>query len=759
MSLARWSVLGLGLALAVGLGTAAQAAPKIKGIGYCAGVEKAFDPNNDDDFADRNDVAAMAAAEACMKRDQLQGLYSRANVHRLAGRKAEAEADVASALALDPSYAPAWRTRCSILTGDKSYVEAKAACDKAIALAPDWASAWQTRGYLHFVQNAFDASIADYDKVLSLDPKIANALNNRGAGKKGKNDNAGALADYEAALKLHPTSAFYMRNVAGAYRALKDDDHALKLLTAALAIRPDSVDVLRDRAALLTDRKDYAGALRDYNVAIAAAPSDAGLHSSRGWVHNHLGAYEPAAADFQKAGELSPTWGRPWADRAYMLTRLGRHDEAITSADKAIAISPKEPAGFNNRGVAKKGKGDLLGALADYQAAAAINPSSTLYRGNITEVTGLVDKAFTGQLQAARSLIGRHANRRLESCETEGVSADDYIDALYESVDRKTDAETIFGDKAASRRASYIRCLTNSRDGIVKAITTAQKDVSGLVAAQAKSAAELESACKATPAARAVCEPRQQEMRALEPQVRAALANWLTTAATQRAQAETLLASGPARYDAAVASARSTAFGQALAAYDEDSLPSLEADAAFLRNAKAVSFRERCGQVQLYAPRDGQPDTVNPALQRYRECISALDDDAWDRVAKYSAIQNGMLEQRQANEAYRLLVCSRNNTPGCIPDDLWDRRASIANASAVETAKFQATRARALPDEVRAELVRLNNLVDQINAQTARNNVATQTSNFLGALASAFNAASSQPTYTTPPPVYLPGIR
>ena len=55
-------------------------------------------------------------------------------------------------------------------------------------------------------------------------------------------------------------------------------------------------------------------------------------------------------------------------------------DQAITEYTKAIELSPKLAEAYNNCGVAKAGKGDYTGAIADYTLALQINPDySTRY--------------------------------------------------------------------------------------------------------------------------------------------------------------------------------------------------------------------------------------------------------------------------------------------------------------------------------------------------------------------------------------------
>jgi len=84
-------------------------------------------------------------------------------------------------------------------------------------------------------------------------------------------------------------------------------------------------------------------------ASLAIAPSVLAQNSASGWVNSGLAKYEK--------GDL---------------------DGAIADFNRAIGIDPKYAPAYNNRGAAKLIKGDLDGAIADFNRAIGINPKNAL---------------------------------------------------------------------------------------------------------------------------------------------------------------------------------------------------------------------------------------------------------------------------------------------------------------------------------------------------------------------------------------------
>jgi tetratricopeptide (TPR) repeat protein len=85
-----------------------------------------------------------------------------------------------------------------------------------------------------------------------------------------------------------------------------------------------------------------------------------------------------------------------YTNRGVELKQKGDLDGALKDYDEAIKLNPGEYFAFNNRANVRRDKGDLAGAIADYTEAVRLEPAyAAAYtsRGLVLERTGDLDKA------------------------------------------------------------------------------------------------------------------------------------------------------------------------------------------------------------------------------------------------------------------------------------------------------------------------------------------------------------------------------
>lgn len=94
--------------------------------------------------------------------------------------------------------------------------------------------------------------------------------------------------------------------------------------------------------------------------------------------------------------------------------RKGDLDGAIADYTEAIRLNPRDPFAHNNRANIRRDKGDLAGAVEDYTAALAIDPGYTaayVNRGLVREKTGDIAGA-RADYEAALAHPPKYANGR-----------------------------------------------------------------------------------------------------------------------------------------------------------------------------------------------------------------------------------------------------------------------------------------------------------------------------------------------------------
>ena len=102
--------------------------------------------------------------------------------------------------------------------------------------------------------------------------------------------------------------------------------------------------------------------------------TDLQKHSQDGTDYFSSGDYEEAEVEFTKAVELGPGEAGLLMNRANARMMLGREDEAMADYDAALAIDSKFALGYANRGILRDRRGDTEGAITDYRQALELDP-------------------------------------------------------------------------------------------------------------------------------------------------------------------------------------------------------------------------------------------------------------------------------------------------------------------------------------------------------------------------------------------------
>src|SRR5881398_3072748 len=189
-----------------------------------------------------------------------------------------------------------------------------------------------------------------------------------------------AIAFYEQAIARDPNYALAYAGLAQAYilvpfytGADRFDAYAKAKDAAIKALRLDS-NLAEAHAALgkvlFFSEIDLAGAMREYKRAIELEPNDATAHH---WFGNDslaaLGQFEEAIAEGKRSVELDPLSVVINVDLGETFYYARRYDEAARQMRKALEIDPTSFYAHYNLGIVLQLKGDLSGAIAEYEKA------------------------------------------------------------------------------------------------------------------------------------------------------------------------------------------------------------------------------------------------------------------------------------------------------------------------------------------------------------------------------------------------------
>lgn len=145
------------------------------------------------------------------------------------------------AIAVNPNFAQAYRSRASCLIEIDNFDQAMTDANKAISLDPKLAFAYSDRAKIYNERGKHKEAIADLTRAIELskDKPMYTFYQDRGSLLKESGDDKGALADFTSGLKLNPKDCwlhyfraciYYKR---GNYKdALADASEAIRTQTA-----------------------------------------------------------------------------------------------------------------------------------------------------------------------------------------------------------------------------------------------------------------------------------------------------------------------------------------------------------------------------------------------------------------------------------------------------------------------------------------------------------------------------------------------
>jgi tetratricopeptide (TPR) repeat protein len=330
--------------------------------------------------------AALTAAESGIRAtpSSAQAYETRAQVLHKLGRSDESLADFAKAIELEPRNARLLNNRGFLLMSRREFDAAIADFDAAVAADAKYANAYNNRGLAQIAQGRYRQAIVDLDQALLADPNYVDAYNNRGFAmmQMGRWDRA--LADFNRALSLRAEEVNALANRGFVKQNLGDLEGAVMDYTAAMLIDPENPKYYlhRREAYLLQGLAEQAQQDAEKVVAlqevlsltarISSHPQEVDGYLLRGAYYRKQGDDTRAMADFTKGVELDSTHIPARIKRAELLVK--RRDFTAAEADcEAVLKQQPDQQAHSLRGDSRLSRGDIDGAIADFEAAKRID--------------------------------------------------------------------------------------------------------------------------------------------------------------------------------------------------------------------------------------------------------------------------------------------------------------------------------------------------------------------------------------------------
>jgi tetratricopeptide (TPR) repeat protein len=182
-------------------------------------------------------------------------------------------------------------------------------------------------------------------------------------------------------------------------------------------------------------------AVIEQKAAAAAAPTVSEQElTAQHWFERGLAAKDPDEQFrfYTQAIRLKPDYVEAYNNRGGARRNKGDMEGALADYTEAIRLKPDSAAPYNNRGVTRSDRGDVEGALADYSEAISLEPddaSAYNNRGNARRDKGDVEGALADYTEAIRlkpdyaGVYYNRGNARRDKGDVEGALAD-YTEAI-----------------------------------------------------------------------------------------------------------------------------------------------------------------------------------------------------------------------------------------------------------------------------------------------------------------------------------------
>lgn len=199
-----------------------------------------------------------------------------------------------------------------------------------------------------------------------------------------------AERDFRSALEQSPQAESPETALAYVNLARRNPDDAVGGFDRALAVAPAYVPALIGRGQALMELEREGEALASFEAALGADPSLTDLQGrvavlrlsatqdllARATAAVDAGRWDAARLAYQQAIAASPDSPFLYRDLASVELRAGRPDAAAEQARRAIELDPADGRAHAVLGQVLEQRGDAAGALAAYEKARTLDPSS-----------------------------------------------------------------------------------------------------------------------------------------------------------------------------------------------------------------------------------------------------------------------------------------------------------------------------------------------------------------------------------------------
>ena len=162
----------------------------------------------------------------------------------------------------------------------------------------------------------------------------------------------------------------------------------------------------RKKAREYREQGDWINSEEYYRRAVKKDPDDARLHNELGYVCEKRGFFDLARDEYREAVRLDPYFVEAHNNVGTVLYRMGMMRDAFEAFKKLLEIDPNNANAYNNLGLIShiyfKNKEQALGY---YKEAIRLNPDSSTFHHNLSQLYSSMGKQKEAKEEAERALL------------------------------------------------------------------------------------------------------------------------------------------------------------------------------------------------------------------------------------------------------------------------------------------------------------------------------------------------------------------
>ena len=301
------------------------------------------------------------------------------------------DAALASIAALEkklPASPVPWNYRGAAYLGKKDLVKARESFERVLKLDPTFFPAAATLARLDLQDNKPAAAKARFETILKADPKHLQAMLALADLARTNRDEKTYLGWLEKAAAANPQALEPRIQQSRYWLAKGDSAKAVTAARSAVTVQPNNPAALELLGAAQFASKDLDNALSTYRKLVDKFPNQAEPRLKLAQVQIAMKQASEARKSLQEAIRLKPDLTEAQLLLGSLEIQSARYDEALKIARQIQQQNPKALAGWALEGDAAQAKKQYPAALAAYERAHKLAPSSATLIGQHQALAG-----------------------------------------------------------------------------------------------------------------------------------------------------------------------------------------------------------------------------------------------------------------------------------------------------------------------------------------------------------------------------------